>query len=119
MIRAYLLTTGDDGHSHVQTGHLADAVSYDANTISFKETAPNSFLDWHTAPTNQYVICLTGTLDFETHTGEKFTLNPGEVLIAMDTTGTGHVWQMQGHEPWRRVYVPFDPAKGFNFKADE
>ncbi|HEK19692.1 MULTISPECIES: hypothetical protein [unclassified Mucilaginibacter] len=115
MIRAYLLTTGEDGHSHVQTGHLTDAVAYDANSISFKETAPHSFLDWHTAPANQYVICLTGVLDFTTHTGETFTLKPGEVLVAMDTTGTGHIWKMRGNDPWRRVYVPFDAEKEFNF----
>ncbi len=85
MIKAYLLTTGADGHSHVQSGHLADGVFTDAVTIRFQETDPHTFFDWHTAPANQYVICLNGTLRFTTFTGEEFTLNPGEVLIAMDT----------------------------------
>ncbi|MFD0794839.1 hypothetical protein ACFQZX_14525 [Mucilaginibacter litoreus] len=119
MIKAYLLTTGADGHSHVQEGHLADAVPYDVHTVSFKETAPHSFLDWHTAPDTQYVVCLTGTLHFVTHTGEEFTLHPGEVLIAMDITGTGHKWQMQGNDPWRRVYIVFDSAKGINFVPED
>lgn len=117
MIKAYLLTTGTDGHSHVQTGHLAEGVLTNATNVSFKETEPHTFFDWHPAPTTQYVVCLTGTLDFETHTGETFTLNPGEVLIAMDTTGSGHKWQMQGNDPWRRAYVVFDPEQDINFIA--
>ena len=118
MIKAYLLTTGTDGHSHVQTGHLAEGVPANAGSISFKETAPHTFFDWHTAPTTQYVICLTGTLEFTTATDEKFTLNPGEVLIAMDTTGSGHQWQMQGNDPWRRAYVVFDAQHKVNFIAE-
>lgn len=115
MIKAYLLTTGPDGHSHVQSGHLAEGIFTDGVTIRFQETAPHTFFDWHTAPATQYVISLTGTLKFNTFTGEEFTLNPGEVLIAMDITGSGHQWQMLGDEPWKRAYVLFDPSKTINF----
>ncbi|MES2275238.1 MAG: cupin domain-containing protein [Bacteroidota bacterium] len=118
MIKAYLLTTGADGHSHVQSGYLADGVFTDGGSIRFQETAPHTFFTWHTAPANQYVICLAGTLRFNTFTGEEFTLHPGEVLIAMDTTGTGHTWQMLGDEPWKRAYVLFDPSKTINFTPD-
>jgi len=115
MIKAYLLTTGADGHSHVQSGYLTEGVLTDGAGIRFQETAPHTFFDWHTAPANQYVICLTGTLLFTTFTGEQFTLHPGEVIIAMDTTGSGHQWQMLGDEPWKRAYVPFDSTKTINF----
>lgn len=33
-----------------------------------------------------------GTLEFTTRDGETFVLRPGEVLLAADTTGTGHRW---------------------------
>lgn len=115
MIKAYLLTTAANGHSQVQAGHVAEGVFTDGVTIRFQETAPHTFYDWHTAPTTQYVLCLTGTLEFTLHGGEKFTLKSGEVLIAMDTTGSGHTWQMLGDEPWRRAYVLFDAQKPINF----
>jgi len=119
MIKAYLLTTGPDGHSHVQTGRVAEGIFTDGVTIRFQETAPRTHYDWHTAPTTQYVLCLTGTLHFKTFTGEEFVLKPGEVLIAMDTTGSGHTWQMLGDDPWHRAYVLFDPQKTINFTSDE
>lgn len=118
MIKAYKLTTGADGHSHVETGHLTDGVFYNATAISFKETAAHGFLDWHPAPRNQYVICLTGTLLFTMNSGEEFTLSPGEVLIAMDTTGSGHKWKMVGNDPWRRAYVPFNYDEDINFVSE-
>jgi len=81
MIRAYHLSTGPDGHSHVARGQIDDRESLAADSIDFEETAAHSSLDWHTAPTTQYVITLSGRLEFTTHGGEPFTLNPGEILI--------------------------------------
>ncbi len=118
MIKAYKLHTGEDGHSHVITGSVEENQLHHAVTIRFKETAPHSFYDWHPAPTNQYVLSLTGTLQFETATGETFVLRPGEVLLAMDTTGSGHKWQMVGDDPWKRAYVVFAPEKPINFIPD-
>ena len=115
MIKAYLLNTGADGHSHVQSGYLTEGIFTDGVTIRFQETPPHTVFHWHTAPTTQYVLCLCGTLHFNTFTGEEFTLHPGEVLIAMDTTGSGHEWRMVGNDPWKRAYVLFDPAKPINF----
>ena len=59
-----------------------------------------SALDWHTAPHVQYVITLSGTLEFTTRDGETFVLRPGEVLLAADTTGTGHRWRLIDDQPW-------------------
>jgi quercetin dioxygenase-like cupin family protein len=53
----------------------------------------------------QYVITLSGTLEFETRRGERFTIAPGDVLVAEDTTGGGHRWRLVDDQPWRRVYV--------------
>jgi quercetin dioxygenase-like cupin family protein len=68
-------------------------------------TPAGSALDWHTAPHVQYVITLSGTLEFTTRDGETFVLRPGEVLLAADTTGTGHRWRLIDDQPWRRLYV--------------
>jgi quercetin dioxygenase-like cupin family protein len=119
MIKAYKLYTGSDGHSHITPGFVAEGFLTEAVSISFKETAPHSFYDWHPAPATQYVICLIGTLRFETWLGETFVFKPGDVLIAMDTTGTGHKWQLIDNEPWKRAYIVFGNNATINFSEDK
>ena len=120
MIRAWHLYTGPDGHSHVVGGYLADNHKLvAADSIHFEETPAHSALDWHTAPTTQYVITLSGTLEFVTRTGESFSLHPGEILVATDTTGTGHKWRLIDDQPWRRAYVAFKEGADVYFRADE
>ncbi|UPK70782.1 hypothetical protein [Chitinophaga filiformis] len=118
MIRAYKLYTGEDGHSHFAVGTVTHRDVNEADSIMFNETAPHSTYDWHPAPTTQYVITLSGTLLFETYLGEQFTLRPGEILIAMDTYGTGHKWELIDDDPWRRVYVTFKEGVDINFVPD-
>lgn len=119
MIKAYKIYTGDDGHTHIATGSVAEDIFSEVKQVRFKETPPHSVYDWHTAPTTQYVLTLTGTLVFEMFSGEKFTLKSGEVLLAMDTTGSGHKWEMIGDEPWKRVYVLFNQEQEVNFIPDK
>ena len=83
------------------------------------ESPPHSSLDWHNAPTTQYVITLSGELEFVTQTGESFTIHPGEILVATDTTGTGHKWRLVNGQPWQRAYVVFDENTRINFQADD
>lgn len=119
MIKAYKLYTGDDGHSHVQQGTVQQGIVSQALSIRFQESPPHSSFDWHNAPTEQYVITLSGTLEFETFTGETFILKPGELLIAMDTKGTAHKWKLVDDEPWKRIYVAFDHAHEINFIPEQ
>jgi quercetin dioxygenase-like cupin family protein len=119
MIKAYRLYTGTDGHSHVVRGHIVNHEIAATGSIHFEESPPHSSLDWHKAPTTQYVITLAGVLEFVTHGGESFTIKPGDVLIAMDTTGSGHKWRLTNDEPWRRAYVTFDEAVKLTFQPDD
>jgi quercetin dioxygenase-like cupin family protein len=119
MIRAYYLSTGPDGHSHVIRGSIVDNEVIATESILFEETPAHSSLDWHTAPTTQYVITLSGILEFTMHSGETFTINPGDVLLAEDTTGSGHKWRLINDQPWQRVYVVFKENTKINFKANE
>ncbi|RYE19853.1 MAG: hypothetical protein EOP42_28385 [Sphingobacteriaceae bacterium] len=118
MIKAYQLFTGDDGHSHILQGHVAEHFIAKAVSIHFKETDAGSSYDWHPAPKTQFVLTLTGTLEFTVFSGEKFVLQPGEILIAMDTTGSGHTWKMLGNQPWKRAYVVFAEGENVGFVAD-
>lgn len=109
-IRAFKLCTGPDNLSHIQEGTVDQKFRTDVDVIHFKETPPHSSYDWHPAPEDQYVITLSGTLEFFTTGGETFVLRPGDVLVAQDTTGPGHRWQMIGDQPWRRAYITLKPG---------
>ena len=127
MMRCVRIWTGSDGQSHFEEGaiDLTEGARGDlfsgkagATSVSFQETSPGGTFAWHDAPARQFVITLSGTLDFETRDGEHFTIRPGDILLAEDTTGGGHSWRLVDQEPWRRVYVvvapdvtmPFSPA---------
>jgi len=118
MIRAYRLYTGSDGKSHVVRGSVSTGKKVEVESILFKETAAHSSLDWHEAPTTQYVITLAGVLEFTTVGGETFTIHPGEVLVAEDTTGSGHKWRLVNDEPWKRAYVVFKQGANAQFIPD-
>lgn len=118
MIRAYRLYTGTDGNSHVERGSIAAGLLVDAESIEFKETAAHSSFDWHNDPIPQYVITLSGVLEFSTVGGETFTIHPGDVLLAVDHTGTGHKWRLIDDAPWKRAYVVFKTGADTHFVAD-
>ena len=115
MITAYYLFTGEDGNSHVKRGTIRSDALIGAESIKFNETPPHSSLDWHNDPIPQYVITLSGVLEFTTQTGETFTINPGDVLLALDHTGTGHKWRLVNDQPWKRAYVVFKPGANLEF----
>jgi len=118
MIRAYHPYTGPDGNSHVTRGSIAGGELIEAESIHFKETPAHSSFDWHNDPTPQYVITLAGVLEFTTLGGETFTIHPGDVLLAVDHTGSGHKWRLINDEPWKRAYVIFKKGADTHFIPD-
>jgi quercetin dioxygenase-like cupin family protein len=127
MIRCVRLSTGPDGASHVEVGRLdmqpgrnADLVSAAMASahVTVEETAGGGSLAWHTAPVRQLVVTRTGDLSFSTRDGEQFALRPGDVLLAEDVSGSGHQWQLQGTDPWRRMYVVLAPGTEVPFVPD-
>jgi len=119
MIRCVRIWTGDDGNSYFEEGAIdmprgerGDILSgtTDVVSISFRETQAGGTYVWHAAPTQQFVITLRGTLDFQTKGGAHFTIRPGDILIAEDTAGSGHSWRLVDDEPWCRAYVILAPG---------
>ena len=119
MIKAFLLYTGPDGDSHVQQGSISDGALVGAESVLFKETAAHSSFDWHNAPVRQYVLTLSGILEFETKDGEKFVVHPGDVLVALDDAGSGHKWRLLNDDPWKRAYIVFKSGEDLHFIADK
>jgi quercetin dioxygenase-like cupin family protein len=117
VLHAFKLFTGPDNASHVLEGTVAQNDPSDVVSIHFKESPPHSALDWHDAPVRQYVITLSGTLEFTTRDGEQFVLRPGDVLLAADHLGSGHKWRLIDDQPWRRAYVVLKPGASDAFVA--
>jgi uncharacterized cupin superfamily protein len=128
MIRCVHLWADESGASCFEEGHLefgpgphGDAATgkLPVYTASFEETASGGSLDWHTAPARQFVVTLSGTLEFRTRNGAHFVLRPGEILFAEDTAGGGHSWTLIDDAPWRRMYVVLDPGTIVPFKPSQ
>jgi len=112
MVRIY---TGDDGESHFEdleialtagelSGSYSDPVR--VKSVIFRETGGDYNLDYHTAPRKQFVINLRGSVEIETGLGEKRLLGPGDILLAEDTTGRGHLSRAVNREIRESLFIP-------------
>lgn len=126
MIRCVRIWEGNDGQSHFEEGaiHLTAGPRGDmlsgmasATGVSFQETRAGGTFAWHDAPARQFVVTLTGTLDFQIRDGGHFAIRPGDILLAEDTAGGGHSWRLVDGESWRRVYVILAPGVSVPFVA--
>jgi len=70
------------------------------------ESAKNSvFLDlpigwygtWHPTPVVQWLILMSGELEFEVEDGERITRGAGDVVLLADTSGKGHQTKVLGN----------------------
>jgi quercetin dioxygenase-like cupin family protein len=101
----------------VLEGTIDEKDCTDVIAMHFKETPAHSSNDWHPSPEQQYVITLSGTLEFTTRDGETFVVQPGDVLLSEDSLGTGHKWRLTDNQPWRRAYVVLKPGAKDSFVA--
>jgi hypothetical protein len=94
--------TGDDDRSHFEdldvplTTSAAGRVSslVPAEGLFFREpegSGASDFLDYHRAPRRQFVIHLAGRVEIETGDGDTRQFGVGDILLADDTTGQGHI----------------------------
>jgi len=74
--------------------------------IVFRVSPPGYVLDWHCAPRRQYSLSLSGTAEIEVGDGTVARLGPGDVLLAEDLTGEGHITRVVGDQPRFYAIVP-------------
>lgn len=112
-MRAARIYTSADGHSHFEDfdiplkpanyGSLSELVP--AEGVIFRETPVGGALDFHVAPRRQFVITLAGLVEVECGDGTKRRFGPGDIMLADDTTGQGHITrELQG--PRRSLFIP-------------
>jgi hypothetical protein len=108
--------SGLDGQSHlvevplamkpfadVEGAHGEATPMQPATGITFRVAPPGYVLDWHCAPRRQYSISLSGVAEIEVGDGTVARVGPGDVVLAEDLTGRGHITRVVGSEP--RVYA--------------
>jgi quercetin dioxygenase-like cupin family protein len=116
IIRVY---TGDDGRSHLEEVTLALQPFVDtegaygegtplqqAMGITFRVAPPGYVLNWHCAPRRQYTITLSGEAEIEVGDGTVKRIGVGDVILAEDLTGQGHITRVVGNQPRLSVVVP-------------
>ena len=112
IIRLY---TGPDGKSHfeeirptyVPRGDQSEsAVVHEAGGIVIRRFDPARSNPWHNAPGRVCVFTLEGAVDIEIGDGTVRRLGAGDILIAEDVAGQGHVTREVGPAARVSVFVP-------------
>lgn len=109
------LYTGPDGKTKVEEFEVplkaqnrgTDlSVSVAVTDLQFRRTNQDYNLDWHQAPTRQFVVTLSGESEVELEGGRKIRLGPGNILLAEDTTGQGHISRAVGSQDRLSLFIP-------------
>ena len=96
--------TGDDGRSYFEDleipsanrgpplGIISDSLVSHSTFFRFVGAeGEEDVYDYHCAPQRQFVIHLKGAVEIETGDGTTRQFGVGDVLLADDTTGEGHI----------------------------
>jgi quercetin dioxygenase-like cupin family protein len=119
MAKFWRVFSGADGRSHIEEialdlkpfvdvegAHGQGTPTQAAAGISFRVSPPGYVLSWHCAPRRQYSIALSGTAEIEVGDGAVARVGPGDVVLAEDLTGHGHVTRVVGDQPRYYAIVP-------------
>ena len=107
------LYTGTDNESHFEdidielnfNGRLEASDLQPATGVVFRAAPPNHLSDYHPVPKRQYVITLSGQVEIQTGDGTIRRFGPGDVMLAEDTTGRGHVTRVVGGQPRHYAFI--------------
>lgn len=119
MPKIFRVYSGSDGKSHIAEepmdlkpfkdveGSSGEGTPMQtANGISFRVFPPGYVLKWHCAPRRQYSITLSGCAEIEVGDGTVARVGPGDIVLAEDLTGEGHVTRVVGNQPRLSAIVP-------------
>ena len=103
--------TGADNESHFEEKEINLKFNCDmevselepATGVFFRQAPANHLNDFHPAPRRQYIITLSGEVDIEIGDGNVKHFGKGDIMLADDATGRGHLTRVVGNQP--RVYV--------------
>ena len=117
-VKVTRLYSGEDGESHFEDIEVpfeefgkggAMSSLRPATGVVFRETGEDYDYDWHNAPRRQYILMLQGGgVEIEIGDGTKRRFRAGDILLAEDTTGRGHISRAIDPEPRVSVFVTLD-----------
>ena len=111
------LYTGPDNKSHFddiqiplkdagKVGFISEL--HKATGVVFRETTGDYNYEFHTAPRRQYVVNLEGEVEIEVGDGTRRILRAGDILLAEDTTGQGHISRAVAGKPRKSLFITLD-----------
>ncbi|MEV4569905.1 hypothetical protein AB0K12_39660 [Nonomuraea sp. NPDC049419] len=102
----------EDGEIMLEQRHVADGVPAMAvggmrssggvqflRSAAFDSTA-------HPAPREQWVVMLRGMIEVTVSDGSRRRFAPGDLVLAADATGMGHVTTGVGDPPFEALFIP-------------
>ncbi|MEO6302460.1 MAG: hypothetical protein ABIP51_04750 [Bacteroidia bacterium] len=104
-MKAFKLINISETDCSFEEGTITESVNIDANFFVIKTTFEPYQLTPHPAPRYQFVVTLKGKLKFTVSNGSSFIIEPGVMLIAKDTKGSGHSWEILEGNEWERIYI--------------
>lgn len=123
-IAAYVrIFTGEDGHSYFEDvrpeGHAGGTGESDLRAVFSRAQAVDTAVfrhvldeaddsSRHNAPRSQFIVMLRGECEVETSRGETRRLGPGDVILADDLDGHGHVTRRVGDEERLTMVITLD-----------
>jgi hypothetical protein len=108
------LYTGQDGLTHAEEievklgGDPLNQVSemFKVTGAEIHRAPAGRVNDWHVAPRRQLVITLSGRGEIEVAGGKKISVGPGNIELAEDLTGKGHITRVVGNEDRVTIQIP-------------
>lgn len=117
-IKAIRMFNTPDGKCTFEVGKIPNNTIIDTKGF-FAQTHVDAYEKVaHAAPRKQYVVTLKGKLKFKVSNGDTFIIKPGTILIAEDTQGPGHTWDLIKGDNWERLYIPLTDEGANQFLKD-
>jgi quercetin dioxygenase-like cupin family protein len=106
--------TGSDQQSHFEEIELSFIDSeygkitnpIHTENIIFGEREEIDEISWHNPPCPQYVIMLKGSVEIQTGNGAKRIFKEGDIVLAEDVTGQGHITRPASEGVRRYLVIP-------------
>jgi hypothetical protein len=111
-MRVTHIYTGEDNRSHFEDLDIPlERASYGSESklvpslgVIFRENRVGDSLTFHNAPRRQFVITISGLGELECGDGSRRRFRPGDILLADDLTGEGHITrEIEG--PRRAIFI--------------
>jgi hypothetical protein len=109
--------TSEDNESHFEDLDIPVKAAGDIGALSeifpvtgviFRETSGDYDYTWHNAPCRQFVLMLEGSVEIEVSNGIRRQFHSGDILLAEDTTGRGHISRAVNGQPRKSVFVTLE-----------